>query len=64
MEDTIKFENISFNGVFGAIWEASGSFNSSPDVDGILGMSYNSDLSVLYLLSFFQIPQSLCLLFH
>ncbi len=46
VEDKITFENMSFNGVFGAIWEASGSFSSSPDVDGILGMSFNSDLSV------------------
>jgi len=45
LKDRITFGDLAFDAMFGAIYEAAGTFSYIPQVDGILGLSYFSDLA-------------------
>lgn len=47
LKEKLTFGNRTFDGMFGAIYEAAGTFSATYQVDGILGLSYFSDLSCL-----------------
>jgi hypothetical protein len=52
LKEKLTFGNRTFDGMFGAIYEAAGTFSATYQVDGILGLSYFSDLSVPHFLHY------------